>query len=161
MTKKINLIIAFIFLFIAAQAQETQEKQPKVKYSGIVETGGIFSPRHGSIQQTFVNGVKINNMHSIGFGIGFGGMFWHGASVYITMPMYANYRVNFLPEKRSPFINVAVGTAITEEALNLYSGLTAGIQFYKFSLSSGVNIQTYGEEAKPIVGFIIQVGIHF
>jgi hypothetical protein len=161
MNKTISLIIAFLFLFITAQtqAQEMREKQSKVKYSGIIETGVIFSTRHANIQQTFVNGVKINNMHTVGFGVGFGGLFYKDAE--LSMPIYANYRVNFLSEKRSPFINVAAGVALTEESLNLYSGLTAGIRFYKFSLSSGVNVQTVGKDAKPLVGFIIQVGIHF
>jgi hypothetical protein len=159
MNKTINLIIAFLFLFITAQAQEVQEKQPKIKYSGIIESGLIFSTEHLSSQQTFVNGIKINDMHTVGFGVGFGVLVNYEAD--LTMPMYANYRVNFLPEKRSPFINVAAGVALTEEALNLYSGLTAGIRFYIFSLSSGINVQTVGKEAKPLVGFIIQIGIQF
>jgi hypothetical protein len=159
MRKTINFIIVLSFLFITAQAQEMQEKKPSIKYTGIVETGVIFSPKYGGLQQTFVNGLKINQMHCVGFGIGFGTLFYDGGELY--MPMYANYRINFLPENRSPFINAAAGVTLTEETINLYTGLTAGIRFYKFSISSGVNIQTIEKQAIPLVGFIIQMGIHF
>jgi len=161
--KKNNYIIILLFLLSVTvlHAQEEIKSVSKIKYSAISETGMVFSPQEYCCFQTFVNGLNINNMHSVGFGIGFGERICDFDNALLFMPLFANYRVNFLSEKRSPFINAAAGVSLTSNGANLYSGLTAGVQFYKFSISSGINMQTAGIENTLLVGIILQIGIHF
>jgi hypothetical protein len=142
--------------FFGLYAQESS-----IKYSFLTESAIAFSPTNYTIQQTFVNGLTINKQHTIGLGLGIGEVLDDESSSVISMPIFANYRCNFLSPNRSPFINVAAGVSLRKESPQLYSTLTAGLQFYLFSISAGLMLQTVGESHILRPGCMVQVGIRF
>jgi hypothetical protein len=154
--KKIIIVNIILIAFFGAYAQKSN-----IKYSFLTETGIAFSPKNYTIHQTFVNGITIDKKHTIGLALGIGKVLDDKESGITSMPVFVNYRCNFLSPKRSPFVNVAVGTSLRKSSPQLYSALTAGLQFYLFSVSSGVMLQTVGEVQTLRPNCIIQIGICF
>ena len=119
-------------------AQE-DETQSKIKYSNITEFG-FFATSPNSIfaEGTTVHGISIHNKHCIGLGVGYGGgaQFSEIATAY--MPMFLNYRLRFMPDKKlSPHINIALGGLMSINGGGGYTALTAGFRVGHFSFSSG------------------------
>jgi hypothetical protein len=154
--KKIIILNIVLIAFFGTYAQESA-----IKYSFLTESGISFSPKNATLQQTFVNGITINKQHTIGLGLGIGEVIDDESSSIVSMPIFANYRCNFLSPDRSPFINVAAGVSLHKDSPQLYSTLTAGLQFYLFSVSAGLMLQTVGENHTFRPNCVIQIGIRF
>jgi len=149
-------IIAFLSAsaFLFAQGNEPKET---FKYSNITECGFITtSPQGFGLEITTVQGVSINKSHHWGLGLGFGGNFYkatrYSDSYYgypnkepyledeAYMPIFVNYRYYFKPNKTfSPHINASLGGIVTGENGGLYSSVTMGFRYGKFSFSSGIS----------------------
>jgi hypothetical protein len=136
-------------------------QENNIKYMFQSETGIAFSPRSYTIHQTFINGITIAKQHSIGFGLGIGEILAdENSGIALSMPIFLNYRCNFLNPKRSPFINVAAGTSLRKSSPQFYSSITAGLQIYNFSISSGVLFQTINNiQNNFLPAIVVQIGI--
>ena len=138
-----QIFILFACTFFASVTLFAQENetQNNIRYSNITEFGFFAtSPKSVFAEGTTVHGISINNQHNIGIGIGFGGGAYFSNNEMATsyMPMFLNYRLHFLPDKKlSPHINIALGGLMTTEGGGMYTSLTAGFRAGHFSFSSG------------------------
>jgi len=164
------IFIMFVFSFFASASLFAQEEETKsnIKYSNITEFG-FFATSPNSIfaEGTTVHGISIKNQHCIGLGIGFGGGAYFPSYSYlgtIYMPVFANYRLRFLPDRKlSPHVNLALGGIMLEESWGAYSSLTAGFKAGHFSFSSGFSclaVWEGGEFFLPM-GITIKCGFSF
>jgi len=138
MKRIIFITIACLCVVFQAQSQETEQKQTSVKYSVLVESGFQAGWGYVGFEHTVVNGIRINDKHAVGVGLGF------GTPIFSNMycPIYANYRYYFNKKDFSPHVNVALGGVMFDEGGGLYSTITSGFRFHRFSFSSGMFFQT-------------------
>ena len=135
-------VLAVIALLAASVSLFAQEKggNENIRYSNITEFG-VFttSPLGIAIEATTVQGFSIDKQHYIGLGIGFGGSF-HSANNTAYMPIFANYRYYFNPNKVfSPHTNIALGGMAVRDGEGIYSAITMGFKAGHFSFSSGLS----------------------
>ena len=137
MKRIIFITIALLCVAFQAQSQETEQKQTTVKYSLIVESGFQAGWDYVGFEHTVVNGIRINDKHAVGFGLGFGTPIFS----QLYCPIYANYRYYFNKKDFSPHVNVAFGGVMFDKGGGLYSTITSGFRFHRFSFSSGMFFQ--------------------
>ena len=134
-----------LFLFSISVALFAQEDELKTKfaYSSITEFGFMTaSPRGFSFEATTTHGFSLDKKHHLGIGIGIGinqnGKYSSSPIVY--MPIFANYRVYFKPNKSfSPHFNLALGGFMLKKGGGAYSSACIGFKVGKFTLSQGLS----------------------
>ncbi|MCL2131194.1 MAG: hypothetical protein FWH36_01875 [Lentimicrobiaceae bacterium] len=126
-----------ILLVSASLFAQENKSEGKFKYSNITEFGFItVNPQSFAFEGTTVQGFSINKKHHLGLGIGMGVNLEYG----YYMPVFANYRLYFHPERTfSPHVNYALGGIIMEESGGIYNTLTAGFKAGAFSFDSGLS----------------------
>lgn len=112
-------------------------------YKGIVELGyQIGTGDYGldRLKLNIINGYQINPYFSLGFGTGLRYYFDAGAAF---IPVFADFRANFMDNKISPYLSLGVGYSFN--ATNGFEGVgfllnpTAGVSF-KVSDKSAINV---------------------
>lgn len=115
----------------------------KTGYKGIVEfgyEGGIGNYGMDRMKLNIINGYQINPYFSLGLGTGLKYYFDEEA---ILIPLFADFRANFMNNKVSPYLSLGLG--YTFVAINNFSGLgfllnpNLGVSF-KVSDKSAMNI---------------------
>ena len=112
-------------------------------YKGIVELGfqiGTGDYGMDRLKLNIINGFQVNPYFSLGFGTGFRRYFDAEATL---IPIFADFRTNFIDNKISPYLSLGVGYSF--DATNDFEGVgfllnpTVGVSF-KVSDKSALNI---------------------
>jgi len=112
-------------------------------YKGIVELGyqiGTGDYGMDRLKLNIINGYQINPYFSLGFGTGLRYYFDAEAAL---IPVFADFRVNFINNKISPYLSLGVGYSF--DATNDFEGVgfllnpTVGVSF-KVSDKSAINV---------------------
>jgi len=112
-------------------------------YKGIVELGyqiGAGDYGMDRLKLNIINGYQINPYFSLGFGTGLRYYFDAEATV---IPVFADFRANFMNNKISPYLSIGVGYSF--DATNDFEGVgfllnpTVGVSF-KVSDKSAMNV---------------------
>ena len=112
-------------------------------YKGIVELGyqiGTGDYGMDRLKLNIINGYQINPYFSLGFGTGLRYYFDAEAAL---IPLFADFRANFIDNKISPYLSLGVGYSF--DATNDFEGVgfllnpTVGVSF-KVSDKSAVNV---------------------
>ncbi len=92
-------------------------------YIGIVELNYLFGVgNHGlsRIEANIINGYQFNPYFSLGLGTGLRWYMYEGGSA-IFIPIFADFRVNFMDNKVSPYFSLGIGYSF--DATDSFSGL--------------------------------------
>jgi hypothetical protein len=174
--KKIKIIATLILIFVLNFSYSQNESTNKPKYSffneyGYFIGGGSYDAVFG-LTGVFVNGIRINENHFFGIGLGYESAISDEQSI----PMFLNYRYFFNTNKSlKPLINIGLGVRMSfwnydyilsdgfesnysyeNHALGLYSTIAAGFNVRAFSLTSGLFFKSVGNNYNA--GFEIKVG---
>ncbi len=112
-------------------------------YKGIVELGyqiGTGDYGMDRLKLNIINGYQINPYFSLGFGTGLRYYFDAEAAL---IPVFADFRANFIDNKISPYLSLGVGYSF--DATNSFEGVgfllnpTIGVSF-KVSEKSAINV---------------------
>ncbi len=115
----------------------------KTGYKGVIELGyqiGVGSYGMDRLKLNIINGYQINPYFSLGFGTGLRYYFEAEAAL---IPVFVDFRVNFMNNKISPYLSLGVG--YTFNATNNFEGVgfllnpTVGVSF-KVSDKSAMNV---------------------
>ena len=156
------VLTAFLLVLVslAAQESETGETKKTYAYSNVTEMGIITaSPRGVGMEVTTANGVSIYKQHHLGLGLGIGACFHRYGGIFTYMPVFANYRYYFKPEKTfSPHINASLGGMVLDKGYGIYSSLTMGFRVetkgfgypYGFGFAAGNFTFSTGLSCTPV-----------
>jgi len=115
-------------------------------YKGIVELGylvGVGDYGMDRLKLDIINGYQINPYFSLGIGIG---LRYYFDREKVLMPLFADFRVNFINKNVSPYLSLGLGYSF--DATNGFEGFesvgfllnpTVGVSF-KISDKSSVNV---------------------
>ena len=106
-------------------------------YKGIVESGYLVGVGYYGMDRfklNIINGYQINPYFSLGFGTGLRYYYYLDATT-TAIPVFADFRVNFLDRKFSPYLSLGVG--------------------YSFRLTGG--FEGLGMLFSPTVGFSVKI----
>lgn len=86
------------------------------------------------------HGTQLNDKFFVGGGVGFCvGSDDKNWETYLSIPVYADLRYDFLPKKTSPFIEARAGVAFAiEGSTGFYGNCSFGCRFKRFSISTGM-----------------------
>ena len=112
-------------------------------YKGVVELGyqiGIDYYGEDRVKLDIINGYQINPYFSLALGTGVRYYTW---SEDILIPIFADFRINFIDNNISPYLSVGIGYSFDAidyfEAVGFLLNPTAGISF-KVSNKSAMNV---------------------
>jgi hypothetical protein len=126
-------------------------------YKGIVEVGyqiGIGDYGMDRLKLNIINGYQINPYFSLGIGTG---LRYYFSSEVPLIPLFADFRANFINGKISPYLSLGIGYSFN--AKNSFEGVgfllnpTLGVSF-KISNNSAMNVGLGYEMQKMRVAFI-------
>ena len=159
----------------------------KVGYKGIVEWGyqvGVGDAKMDRLKLNIINGYQLNPYFSLGLGTG---LRYYLDENAVTIPVFLDFRANFIDNKTSPYLSLGVGYSLSatdkmpftgggfllnptlgasfkvSEKTALIIGIGYEMQRFKFqSLSyyTHGNLYTY-EEVRNYGAISIEVGISF
>ena len=170
-----KLVFGFLILVCSFQLFAQEGQTASIKYAVSIEGGYHAGLREAAgMECVVVNGIRIDQQHVFGLGIGIGGMINYG----VYCPVFANYRYYFTTSTTfTPHVNVALGGIIFEDSGGLYSTFTTGFTQRKFTLSTGLFIfsgqpsrvyyeygyrDNYNYRSYRVPwGFMIKVGVAF
>lgn len=146
--KKYLALIVFALLTAVAYSQgkcgySDNRLEPEPGYKGIVEMGNDIGAGEwglNRIKLNLINGYKINQY--ISFGIGTGLRYYYDIDAMV-IPIYADFRANFMDYKVTPYLSLGVGYSFG--ATNNFKGdgillnPTVGVS-YKLSSKSSMNV---------------------
>jgi len=119
--------------------QESKVSTPntglKKGYRGIAEFETMIP---FGIRFNVINGYQFNPYFSLGFGVGFHWYIEDG----LLLPLFADFKVNFLNKKVSPYLSLAVGYSFNLTESNpsgMYFSPTCGVRF-KFTEKTAMNV---------------------
>ena len=135
----------------------------KKGFHAIIEAG--YSIGAGDYQEdrpllTLSLGYQFNPYIYLGAGVG--GAYFLDSEVF-AIPIFANFRVNFINNRISPFVDVKGGYS-PADAKGGYASIGAGCRFNKFSLSLGYELLQAEAGRYGTVdcwGYFGKVGIEF
>lgn len=115
----------------------------KSGYKGIVEMGyqiGVGDYGMDRLKLNIINGYQINPYFSLGFGTGLRYYFDVDAAV---IPVFADFRANFLEKKVSPYLSIGIGYSFDAtdgfNSIGFLLNPTVGVSF-KVSDKSALNV---------------------
>ena len=136
-------------------------------YKGIVELGPGFAWFDG-FKLNIINGYQINPYFSLGFGTGlrYYNNYKYGQWDAVLIPLFADFRANFINKKVSPYLSLGVGYSY--DATDDFSQTGAGILLntiigvsFKVSEKSALNGYDRGYDTIADPGLCIYGGISF
>lgn len=177
--KKIILLLAIV-IFISINSLNAQNENKNITYSFINEYGLFFGGGESDatigLTGVFVNGIKMNDHHFFGIGLGYETDVFSGQSI----PMFFNYRYFFNSnQKLKPLVNFGLGTrfsywsdeeivgyepyygypiyqVVQKSAFGFYSTIAAGFTVNSFSFTSGLFLKSVSTDF--IAGFEVKAG---
>lgn len=107
-------------------------------YRCFISAGLLFGKYPGARYST-THGIQLNEKYFIGAGFGFNTTVGnYDGHDYI--PLFSEFRVDFLSKNISPFVDVRGGYAIViEENRGFYANVSCGLRLKRFSVSLGVD----------------------
>lgn len=135
-------------------------------FRAIIEAG--FSVGYGDVEDNrpVVNtsfGYQFNPYIYLGGGVGAA---YFLDSEVVAIPVYLNFRSDFIKYKISPFVDVKAGYS-PYDAKGAYASVALGCRFNKFSLSFGTELlqneyeDWYDTETLDCWGYFAKIGIEF
>lgn len=167
---KFLLVMAAFMVTTVTYAQFTNETKSSVGlkkgFRGIVEAG--FSLGTGDVEENrpLLNvsiGYQFNPYIYVGGGVG--GAYFLDSEV-VAIPIFANFRSDFINYKISPFVDVKGGYS-PYDAKGAYASVALGCRFNKFSLSFGYELfqnefdSYYGSSTLDCWGYFAKIGLEF
>ena len=177
--KKIILLIAIV-ISISINSLNAQSENKNLTYSFINEYGLFFGGGESDatigLTGVFVNGVKMNDQHFFGIGLGYETDVMSGQSI----PMFINYRYFFKSDRKiKPLVNFGLGTRfsywsdeeivgydpyygnpiyqdVQKSAFGFYSTIAAGFTINSFSFTSGLFLKSVSTDF--LAGFEVKAG---
>lgn len=177
--KKIILLIAIV-ISITINSTYAQNENKNITYSFINEYGLFFGGGEADatigLSGVFVNGIKMNDQHFFGIGLGYETDVMSGQSI----PIFLNYRYFFHSDhKLKPLVNFGLGTRfsywsdeeivgydpyygypiyqeVQKSAFGFYSTIAAGFTINSFSFTSGLFLKSMSKDF--IAGFEVKAG---
>jgi len=144
-------------------------------YKGFVDAGYTFSSEYEDrVEISTSHGYQFNNYLFVGGGVGYHYYSDPDVELY-AMPIFANFRANFMNKKVTPFTDLRVGYSVGDlEGGYAYIGLGARFQLVKkmaLNLTLGFSYQEYDyyssysswyyEDTTDSSGFNIKFGFEF
>ena len=143
------------------------------RYKGIIEMGyqfGVGAYRLDRLKVNIINGYQINPYFSLGIGTGMRYYFYEEAAL---IPIFADFRANFIDNKISPYLSLGLGYSFN--VMNEFKGFgflvnpTLGVSFkvsdkVAFNVGVGYDLQKlkfYEYEDNSLDAISINIGISF
>lgn len=132
---------------VGGEAVRTSASHLRRGFRGLIDLGVHFGLRYASdchqLSAAFTGGYQFNKMVFLGAGMAptFNLVSYDGGQVSFILPIYSAFRMDFIDNKISPFVDLRLGFYMNiDHDLNttnayLYAG--AGVRLHKFSLGAG------------------------
>lgn len=120
-----------------AEATDSANSEFKKHYRGFVSAEGTVGKVSG-VKLTTTHGWQLNKKLFLGLGTGiFKGTENYGA--HTSFPLFANFRVDFLDKRFSPFADLRTGYDLAWDGVSgFYGDVSFGCRFNRFSVSLGL-----------------------
>ncbi|NDV80560.1 porin family protein [Bacteroides sp. 51] len=138
-------------------------------YKGFIDMGYTFADEYEDrIEMSTSHGYQFNNYLFVGGGIAY--HYYHDDETDLyTMPIFANFRANFMNKKVTPFTDVRVGYSVGDlEGGYAYVGLGARFKLVNkmaLNLTLGFSYQEYEygyyDDVTDTSGFNVKFGFEF
>ena len=103
-------------------------------YKGIAELGSMAGDGVGA-KVLIINGYQFNPHFSLGIGTGL--MVYEG---WVGIPLFADFRVNFIDKRVSPYFSAGIGYNIVGDGLGTLINLTPGVTFKVGRNKNAINV---------------------
>ena len=142
----------------------------KSGYKGIIESGyqvGVGSYGRDRFKLNIINGYQINPYFSLGFGTGLRYYYERLGPAKAAIPIFGDFRVNFMNRRFSPYLSLGVGYSLTQdfEGLGTLFNHTVGVSIMiskRNALNVGIEYERQGTGSYYSSGAIgFNVGISF
>lgn len=144
--KRIIVVFLALLLIVPLFSQEGDKVNEGFKrgYRGIVEIGWAYSGGLGS-DVSIINGYQFNQFFYTGIGISSWFFISSDSEWSDFFPIYADFRVDFLDKKISPYISLDLGTTLRLfddfEVVGLFIDPAVGVSYNlsnKICLNAGI-----------------------
>lgn len=190
---KIRTADGSLFVYKMSEVERIQKEE--VSSQGFNGGNGLHRKFRAIIEPAYVFGVedsdykedRVGATVSMGYqfnpyiylGVGVGGFYFLDSEVY-SLPVFLNFRSDFINARITPFVDVKAGYSPVEDVKGAYASVSLGCRFrlgdsFALSVSTGAEIQSaevsysynsfgyhsYYSEQTDIWGVFAKVGIDF